>query len=157
MKDEILKLYLSNLDISLISFDSPYPAKLFVFVIKGDVDKIPLNQVKASGKYLNIKDPKLKILNFQIDERKFNNIIGPEDITLDEKNSYNRLKTPKSTVWYYIKDKFESFKKSKVEYGNYEPGYTLAIEGTEPLKIKDFFNYMKNLNRDEVINNILVI
>lgn len=96
----------------------------------------------------------VKEFNFTIDERLYNNI------ELSDKDLDSITDNMSRDEWKFIKSKFQEFKKSKVEYGNYEEcPHGIAPDtgnvGSIPLKVKDFFNYLKITIREDKIDGIL--
>jgi hypothetical protein len=53
----------------------------------------------------------------------------------------------------YLKENFDSFKKSQICYGTFVDG--VGYEGTKPLLADDYLNYLKSEIRNESINKIL--
>jgi|ERR1035437_6074002 hypothetical protein len=85
------------------------------------------------------------LFSFSIDERYFNTI---------EIIGYN---TSQSKFAIDIKSRFNEFKKSNINYGNWDntEENKMRYQGSIPLYVEDFFEYLKIDNRDKLISNIL--
>jgi len=54
-----------------------------------------------------------------------------------------------------IISKFNEFKKSNPGYGNYSIGDNSTYEGSKPLYLEDFFDFLKTENRNLILSSIL--
>lgn len=54
--------------------------------------------------------------------------------------------------YFYIKEKFEEFKSKDIEYGRTEPFFYQPVKN---INIKDFIDYLKIYNRENIINKLL--
>ncbi len=54
-----------------------------------------------------------------------------------------------------IISKFNEFKRSNPGYGNYSIGDDLTYEGSNPLYLEDFFDFLKTENRNLLLSSIL--
>lgn len=93
-------------------------------------------------------DDKRVIAYFKIDERLYNTFTG-----IDESG----IITYDNQVLNFIRKEFYLFKKSNPNYGDFEDGgdKLYGYQGSDPLYVEDFFNYLKSKNRDLLISNIL--
>jgi hypothetical protein len=113
--------------------------------------KTPDNNIKLYFTKENNDVPNLLIISveckniefdFQLDER-FNTIIVGH-LSPEEKKIYDK-----------IERLYNELKRSKVEYGTMGMEYYYEYEPIERILIEDFINYIKRINRDNIINKII--
>jgi hypothetical protein len=113
--------------------------------------KTPDNNIKLYFTKENNDVPNLLIISveckniefdFQLDER-FNTIIAGH-LSPEEKKIYDK-----------IERLYNELKRSKVEYGIMGMEYYYEYEPIERILIEDFINYIKRINRDNIINKII--
>src|ERR1035437_8513426 len=95
-----IKIYLSQYDVTILSIDSTRSGRVNCFVIKGKraPDMIGIHN------YLSIDESFIRIFNFTIDERLYNNI------ELSEKDLDAITDNMSRDEWKFIKSKFQEFK-----------------------------------------------
>lgn len=100
-------------------------------------------------KIFSDKDDSRVLSYIKIDERMYNTIQ-----ILDEVGQSSFKGDP---ITDFIRAKFHTLKESNPSYGDFEDGYDkmYGYQGSIPLYVEDFFNYLKTENRDTLISDIL--
>lgn len=94
--------------------------------------------------------PKIKTISIS-----HNNSVYFEFISIDERTSSIHIPIYATDSHKMIIDLFNDFRNTNPSYGNIDSGDYYQYEGTETLNIKDFFNYIKSLNRNNKIDIII--
>lgn len=124
----MVKLYLSKFKITLISDE------------RRDVPSLRTIRMSKSDKIIGY---------IKIDERLYNTFSS-----IDETGVERFISDP---IMNFLRNKFRHLKNSNPNYGNFEDGgdKLYGYQGTEPLYVENFFDYLKAENRDILISNIL--
>ena len=130
MKDTEIKLYIPFYDVELSTIDFSYK------------DNIP------SMRWIDIYKNNIIIGYFGIDER-------CNKITKDIVDNFPESNLDLTKLFVHFIKSYHSLKSTDISYGSIGSGDEYEYEGTKTLYVRDYFEFLKQENREETINKLV--